>query len=518
MQLQLLQSKAFIYALVLVLLNDFILKNSFPCWLTGKLSDFAGLFVFAVFWMSFFPKRKNTIVGVTAVFFTWWKSPLSQPLIEFWNEMMFYSIDRVVDVSDLMALLVLPLAVRFCERKRITKFRVAPNLIIGISFFVFCSTSAIEPKFYKYPNPQIYVFKCEVDSSTVLEKGLSMGDFEKDSTDWMRFKYKDKLFFHENYYNGQQYQIKSIGDSILLVKKLTEEYYDEYVHMESNAGKVRFLDRIKQLKQYYLKDILNEKLEKLAEYPEFSFTENPNGWNTPKFKFFPVSKMLIDSTFQIRTNQFGRDELLSFKNSLLDGKYTQYWNSKTIKVTGKYEAGIEQGTWEFFDSLGVKIKEEIYENGELYQTKEFLNDGEILSENMVTKKKVIRAHWIFLVLLISLLFSSFYYFKKWYEPNISKEKKTFVDHLLRLILGIAGGIISAIFLFYFLLMLGAFMKIFYWDLPLGLEDVLYPALFCPIFISLYLLITDRTKDFLWLMLWVVLIFLIFEEYQYLYSY
>lgn len=518
MQLQLLQSKAFVYSLVLVLLNDFILKYNFPCWLTGKLSDFAGLFVFAVFWMAFFPKRKNMIVMATAILFTWWKSPLSQPLIELWKEVIFYSIDRVIDYSDLTALMVLPLAITFCKNSSVARYQVSPVLTTLVAFFVFCSTSAIEPVLYEYPNPQIFVFHYDIDSSIVLEKELRMSDFEKDSTDWMRYKYKDKLFFQEQYYIDQHYQIKSLGDSILLVKKFTEEYYDEYVHMESNAGKVRFLDKIKNLKQYYLEDILKSKLEKINEYPEFPFTENPNGWNRPKFKFFPVSKKIIDSTFQIRTNRFGRDELLSFKNSLLDGEYTQYWNSKIVKVNGKYEAGIEKGKWDFFDSLGVKIKEEIYENGELAQTKEFLSEGDLLNKNIVTKKKVIRTHWIFLVILICLLFCSFYYFKKWYQPNKSDEEKTFVDHLLRLVLSITGGIISAIFLFYFLLMLGAFMKVFYWDLPLDLEDVLYPALFCPIFISLYLLITNRARDFLWLILWIVLVFLIFEEYQYLYSY
>ena len=89
---------------------------------------------------------------------------------------------------------------------------------------------------------------------------------------------------------------------------------------------------------------------------------------------------------------------------------------------------------------------------------------------------------------------------------------------MRLVSGIAGGIVSAIFLFYSLLIIGSTFKIFYWDLPLNLEDVLLPALFCPIFISLYMLLTDGAKDFFWLILWVVLLLLIFEEYQYLRSY
>ncbi|MFK7772305.1 MAG: hypothetical protein AB8F94_09200 [Saprospiraceae bacterium] len=518
MRLDLLQSKIFIFSLLLVLVNDFILKYNSPSWLTGKLSDFAGLFVFAVFWMAFFPKKRNTIVWATAIIFTWWKSPLSQPLIEYWNEIVFYSIDRVIDYSDLMALLVLPFAIVFCKSDSVARLRVSPVLTTLVSFFIFCSTSAIEPVLYEYPNPQIFVFKCEVDSSAVFEKELSMGDFEKDSTDWMRYKYKDKLFFHQNSYMNQQYRIESIGDSILLVKKMTEDYYDEYVHMKSNAGKVRFLDRIKQLKQDYLKGISNDKFEKLAEYPEFPYVENLQGWKIPKFKFFPISKRIIDSPFQISTNQFGKEELLSFKNSLLDGKYTQFWNSKTVKINGMYEAGIEKGTWEFFDSLGVKIKEEIYIDGELAKTKEFLSDGEVLNKNVATKKQVIRAHWIVLMIFITLLFVSFYYYKKWYKSNTPDEEIKMVDHLLRLVYSIAGGFVSAVFLFYFLLMIGSAMKIFYWDLPLDLEDVLFPALFSPIFIGLYILLTNRVKDFLWLILWVVLLLLIYKEYEYLYSF
>lgn len=521
MQLHLLQSKAFVLSLLLVLLNDFILKYNFPCWLTGKLSDFAGLFVFAVFWMAFFPKNKNTIVWTTAILFTWWKSPLSQPLIEFWNEVMFYSIYRVVDYSDLMALVVLPLAFNFCKKSSdsVIRIRVSPSLMIGLSFFMFCSTSAIKHELYEYPNPQVFAFKYKVDSLAVFEKELNIGDFEKDSTDWMRYKYKDKLFFDYNNNNrSQEYRIELAGDNILLVKKISERYYEAFDQMKSNAGKVRFLDRIKKLKQYYLEGFSNYKLEKLAEYPEFSFTENPNGWKTPKFKFFPVSKRIIDSTFQIRTNKFGTDELFSFKNSLLDGKYTQFWNSKIVKVIGMYEAGIEKGTWEFFDSLGVKIKEEIYINGELSKTKEFLSDGDILNKNLATKKKVIRAHWISLITFITLLFVSFYFFKKWYKPNISDKKKTMIDHLLRLVYGVVGGIVSAVFLFFCFLGIIPGMNFFHWDLPLNLNDVILPTFTTPIFVSLYLLLTNRGKDFLWLMLWIVLLFLIFEEYQYLYSF
>lgn len=51
----------FLLALTLLLLNDFVLKETFANWFTGKLSDFAGLFVFPLFWITLFPNRKQLI-------------------------------------------------------------------------------------------------------------------------------------------------------------------------------------------------------------------------------------------------------------------------------------------------------------------------------------------------------------------------------------------------------------------------------------------------------------------------
>ena len=42
-------SPGFIIATVLLVVNDFFLKPVYHNWLTGKLSDFAGLFMFSLF-------------------------------------------------------------------------------------------------------------------------------------------------------------------------------------------------------------------------------------------------------------------------------------------------------------------------------------------------------------------------------------------------------------------------------------------------------------------------------------
>ncbi len=98
-------SPPFIFCLVLLILNDFILKATFHNMLTGKLSDFCGLFIFPIFWSAFFPKRKLWVFILTGVLFIYWKSEYASGLIEMVNTI--FNIHRTVDYSDLIALPVL---------------------------------------------------------------------------------------------------------------------------------------------------------------------------------------------------------------------------------------------------------------------------------------------------------------------------------------------------------------------------------------------------------------------------
>lgn len=144
-------SPVFICGLFLLLLNDFFLKDQFHNFLTGKISDFAGLFVFPLFIAAFFPKRKAEIYISTGILFAFWKSPFSQFLIEFWNSFEVFRINRVVDVSDLSALLILPVSYKFFSQKHKTETnifqsfslnRFASLIVITISVFAFTATSS----------------------------------------------------------------------------------------------------------------------------------------------------------------------------------------------------------------------------------------------------------------------------------------------------------------------------------------------------------------------------------------
>ena len=139
---QILTTFCFLLGLALLLLNDFVFKGLYGNWLTGKLSDFAGLFIFPLFWTSVFPKNKNNVFWLIGIFFILWKSPYSQEIIDSWNNLGIIPIARVVDYSDLIALSILPLAYYVDHHKsRLKSLTIHPALPLCIAIFSFIATS-----------------------------------------------------------------------------------------------------------------------------------------------------------------------------------------------------------------------------------------------------------------------------------------------------------------------------------------------------------------------------------------
>lgn len=144
-RLDLLTTPAFLLALAVLLLNDWVGKAEYGNWLTGKLSDFAGLFVFPIFWTAIFPKHKRLVFIAVAAFFIFWKSPFCQFLIDGWSSLGMWQIGRVVDYSDLLALSMLPLAFKFCNRSLPdSPLKINPVFPLAISVFAFAATSRAE--------------------------------------------------------------------------------------------------------------------------------------------------------------------------------------------------------------------------------------------------------------------------------------------------------------------------------------------------------------------------------------
>jgi hypothetical protein len=147
----------FLFNLFLLIANDHWWKYAYSNTLTGKISDFAGVFVLAVFLVACFRIRKVIAVLATALFFVWWKSPLSEPVIS------ALGFTRVVDYSDLMALTVLPLVffIKPFQYPSLSFYgRLLTPIVAGITLLAIVATTfPYKPAGYHYPHGRVAVNK-----------------------------------------------------------------------------------------------------------------------------------------------------------------------------------------------------------------------------------------------------------------------------------------------------------------------------------------------------------------------
>jgi hypothetical protein len=155
----------FLLSLGLLLLNDFLWKAAFHNDITGKLSDFAGLYAFVWVGITLLPKAKNLLPWLIAGLFVWWKSAFSQFAIVAWNDLDGLRMDRVVDMSDNFALMVIPLAVLRFRQARPKPWQMAVpatirGMVLLLSIFAFVATSYIG----HFPYKDTYTFKARLQS------------------------------------------------------------------------------------------------------------------------------------------------------------------------------------------------------------------------------------------------------------------------------------------------------------------------------------------------------------------
>jgi hypothetical protein len=181
----LLKKNLFLCGLVLLVLNDFYLKYAFSNFITGKLSDFAGLFIFPYFISIFFEKNAKRIYLVIALFFTFWKFEISQPLINWISTFSNIAFYRTVDITDLIALLILPFSYIYFKRKLIEKEKTSNvyNLLIGVlSLFIFVADSIPrESTKLKIDSNKEYIVYMNKDS--IFENSDFRGGYDKNKAD-----------------------------------------------------------------------------------------------------------------------------------------------------------------------------------------------------------------------------------------------------------------------------------------------------------------------------------------------
>ena len=107
----------YVLALAVLLVNDALLKYEYPGFITGKLSDLAGLAVVSLPLFAAFPRHARAIYLAVGGAFLWWKSPASGAFISYMNDVLPLTMARTIDYSDLVALAILPFCAKFAARE-----------------------------------------------------------------------------------------------------------------------------------------------------------------------------------------------------------------------------------------------------------------------------------------------------------------------------------------------------------------------------------------------------------------
>lgn len=299
----------FLIGLSVLVLNDFYFKAAYSNWFTGKLSDFSGLFIFVLFWEALFPKNKHIIYWSTALSFILWKSSYAQGFIHFFSQYV-YPIHRVVDGTDLIALVVLPLAYYY---KPIHWFKLKLNpLLLGVvSVFSFCATSSYGP-YLKFDKPQYVLFKPEVVE--VLNKAY-IGDYEiHHKGEFIIVEVKELILDKESPINDDYHKAQVLKDlDLRLLKNATTSYPSS-----------------EMLGQYVsLRDSLSLKGNRFVLLELELFTDH-----------------------------------LNFNSTRLNGVFKRMSKDGILRINGYYNQGVEDSVWTYYNETGAIRKKVYYENGE----------------------------------------------------------------------------------------------------------------------------------------------------------
>lgn len=181
-------SRPYLIALTLLICNDAILKTTYHNWLTGKFSDFAGLFAFSIFMGALSGRAYRKVVYfLVALFFVFWKSSFSQGLIDAINGLDMLNYVRVVDFTDLIALIVLPLAYSYQNKYSVgISESMAPVFVLVLSCVAFVATSVDDDARYIYLD-ESYDFS--VSSASLVSKASGIDSVR------ISFSYQDSIPF-----------------------------------------------------------------------------------------------------------------------------------------------------------------------------------------------------------------------------------------------------------------------------------------------------------------------------------
>ena len=182
----LLLNPVFLTALLLLICNDQYWKYAYGNILTGKLSDFSGMVLLPLVLSFLFPTWRARSIWFSTLLFLFWKSPWSGPFIDFYNQFAPIPISRVVDYTDYLAFLILPLPywliscyTRTNQRNRMTWRPIASWGVLLITSLSFIATQPPPSFSFQHNTGNVSFYNCkykmEMTREQVLQKLRSEG-------------------------------------------------------------------------------------------------------------------------------------------------------------------------------------------------------------------------------------------------------------------------------------------------------------------------------------------------------
>jgi hypothetical protein len=189
--------------LVVMLFNDHLLRRLWPSWWTGKLSDFVWLFITPVIvsaglaWL--IPakaKRQEKITGLlayslTAVAFTQLKTilPLRDSFLRLWQSSLSIPVALVIDPTDLLALLVLPLSALMWFRAESSPLRIPQRSWLILPLFSLLTVANMAA-----PNYGIVCLDRQADQ-LIASSGYASFASKDGGLTWNDYEYRNNACF-----------------------------------------------------------------------------------------------------------------------------------------------------------------------------------------------------------------------------------------------------------------------------------------------------------------------------------
>lgn len=262
---EILTSPLFVLGLGLLLLNDFSLKTEFSNWLTGKLSDVSGLFIFPLFLTVIFPRFKRACFIGTALLFVFWKTPVSTPVIDAINGIGI-AIGRTIDFTDLWTLLILSFAFAY-ERSNYAVWKLKPQVLIFISAFSFVATTLPPREGKKYTEiNKTYEFNFSRQVLIDRLNRLTAEKLTKQPRDAeINYDSDGDLF----YYNWKGDTLAIFIDSMRLTDEDTIKYWTELadfvIQGNDSTSTLRFINAYKVVPAFSDKDYREKAIKEFEK-------------------------------------------------------------------------------------------------------------------------------------------------------------------------------------------------------------------------------------------------------------